>query len=67
MGSCNEQHARWYFEQEHKKCTPFYYTGCEGNDNNYRSLEECEQQCPSPIGKKNYNSWGHSRSPLDLE
>ena len=45
-GSCNETQARWGFNPEIRKCLPFYYSGCEGNDNNFNTVEECETMCP---------------------
>lgn len=32
------------------KCTPVYYTGCEGNLNNYRTEQECQTSCPEEKG-----------------
>jgi len=26
-------------------CEPFYYGGCEGNDNRFESAEQCEAEC----------------------
>ena len=26
-------------------CEPFYYGGCEGNDNSFESADECEAEC----------------------
>jgi len=30
---------------------PFYYTGCNGNKNNFESRDACESDCPPKIGK----------------
>ena len=36
-----------YFDNFEKRCMPFYYGGCEGNANNFDSLEDCQKSCPS--------------------
>lgn len=33
----------WAFEPG--GCAPFAYGGCEGNDNNFPTLEDCERAC----------------------
>ena len=31
-GPCHKGNIkRWYFDQEHQKCLPFFYHGCGGN------------------------------------
>lgn len=49
-GDCSEKHARWHFSEKDNKCMPFYFTGCGGNDNSFRSIEECESSCPQKVG-----------------
>lgn len=41
----------WYFNSADGTCGRFYYGGCHGNDNRYKSLEDCESACASKIGK----------------
>ncbi|XP_060995178.1 kunitz-type protease inhibitor 2 isoform X2 [Dama dama] len=50
-GPCRAAFPRWYFNAEKNSCDNFIYGGCRGNKNNYRSKEECMQQC---FGKQLY-------------
>ena len=36
---------RYYFDSADGTCKQFYFGGCEGNDNNFRSLETCQSRC----------------------
>lgn len=49
-GKCSAKLARWAFSKGDNKCVPFYYSGCEGNSNNYRTEDECEASCPAEKG-----------------
>ncbi|UYV83286.1 SPINT3 [Cordylochernes scorpioides] len=42
-GDCKGHFERYY----HKDgvCESFIYTGCKGNDNNFETKEECENNC----------------------
>uniref|UniRef100_A0A182PGJ0 Papilin n=1 Tax=Anopheles epiroticus TaxID=199890 RepID=A0A182PGJ0_9DIPT len=51
QGSCNAQQARWYFASDSQKCMPFYFTGCDGNGNQFVSRDECEDRCPPKVEK----------------
>uniref|UniRef100_A0A3Q3K3E9 BPTI/Kunitz inhibitor domain-containing protein n=1 Tax=Monopterus albus TaxID=43700 RepID=A0A3Q3K3E9_MONAL len=44
-GSCGRYTLRWYFNNQVQACRPFIYSGCEGNNNRFLHLEECEQVC----------------------
>ncbi|KAL6256089.1 hypothetical protein P5V15_013324, partial [Pogonomyrmex californicus] len=48
-GTCIEKQSRWYFDQSENRCMPFYYTGCNGNKNNFVSRDACESDCPPKI------------------
>lgn len=44
-GGCGHYSLRWYFSVRASACRPFIYSGCEGNDNRFLELEECEETC----------------------
>ncbi|XP_018562061.1 papilin [Anoplophora glabripennis] len=51
QGNCTEKLSRWYYDTPEKRCVPFYYSGCNGNQNNFDSKEACENDCPMDIVK----------------
>ncbi|XP_004687087.1 PREDICTED: WAP four-disulfide core domain protein 8 [Condylura cristata] len=44
-GNCDSKELRWYFDIETRSCKFFTYGGCNGNANNFFSLEDCEKAC----------------------
>ncbi|ODM94254.1 Kunitz-type serine protease inhibitor kalicludine-1 [Orchesella cincta] len=46
-GTCRAMHARFYYNSETKKCEKFNYGGCKKNQNNFKTMEECEKACAS--------------------
>ncbi|KAI5748262.1 hypothetical protein M8J77_023592 [Diaphorina citri] len=50
-GSCSNKISRWYFDQSQNRCMPFYFTGCDGNGNNFESRQACETSCPPRVAK----------------
>uniref|UniRef100_A0A915E9P5 BPTI/Kunitz inhibitor domain-containing protein n=1 Tax=Ditylenchus dipsaci TaxID=166011 RepID=A0A915E9P5_9BILA len=44
-GQCNEAHLRYFYDINNDHCRLFYYSGCNGNSNNFATLPECEQRC----------------------
>ncbi|KAI4462409.1 spondin [Holotrichia oblita] len=45
VGLCRSNVDRWHFNSIKGKCELFSYSGCEGNKNNFRTLEMCEHIC----------------------
>ncbi|KAF0312775.1 Papilin [Amphibalanus amphitrite] len=48
-GSCEDLLPRWYFDYGSSRCSPFYYTGCDGNVNNFVTESECQAACPEQL------------------
>ena len=44
-GLCFALISRYFFNTKTGKCEMFTYGGCGGNNNNYKTLQECTQQC----------------------
>ncbi|XP_015274868.1 PREDICTED: tissue factor pathway inhibitor [Gekko japonicus] len=53
-GPCKAIHSRYHFNIQTHQCELFDYGGCEGNENNFLTLEECQTMCivPDLPGKK---------------
>ncbi|MEM7245767.1 MAG: BPTI/Kunitz domain-containing protein [Acidobacteriota bacterium] len=54
-GPCDGVFPRFFFNAQSGRCESFVYGGCEGNDNNYETLEQCEAGCstcrlPADVG-----------------
>ena len=54
-GTCYNYTIRYFFDQQSQACTAFYYGGCEGNDNNFVSQEDCEAVCTDKIPEKGHD------------
>ncbi|XP_048244920.1 uncharacterized protein LOC124117390 isoform X3 [Haliotis rufescens] len=44
-GPCKAMMPRYFFNRTSEQCQRFTYGGCQGNNNNFNSLEECCSQC----------------------
>jgi spondin-1 len=44
-GSCTGRFKRYFFNYFMRNCEPFLYTGCDGNENNFITYNECMKTC----------------------
>ncbi|XP_035683938.1 mucin-5B-like isoform X1 [Branchiostoma floridae] len=44
-GPCEAIFPRWYFNSQTGQCEQFIYGGCDGNGNNFVTVEECQDTC----------------------
>ena len=44
-GLCKAYFPRYYYNYKTKACEEFIYGGCQGNQNNFETLEACEDKC----------------------
>merc|ERR1711920_521261 len=45
MGRCRARFDRFYYNSKTGDCEYFTYGGCEGNGNNFQTIQLCRQQC----------------------
>ncbi|XP_045899701.1 collagen alpha-6(VI) chain isoform X2 [Micropterus dolomieu] len=45
QGSCQNYTMMWFFDTKQNECSRFWYGGCGGNDNRFKTEEECENLC----------------------
>ncbi|GFS33930.1 kappaPI-actitoxin-Avd3d [Nephila pilipes] len=45
VGNCNNNIERYYYNVVEDKCEKFMYSGCNGNNNNFKTLQECAEKC----------------------
>uniref|UniRef100_A0A3Q4MY48 BPTI/Kunitz inhibitor domain-containing protein n=1 Tax=Neolamprologus brichardi TaxID=32507 RepID=A0A3Q4MY48_NEOBR len=44
-GPCRGLVSRFFFDSSSQECKQFYYGGCFGNANNFRTMAECQAKC----------------------
>ena len=44
-GPCFAYQTRFYYDSQEGECVSFTYGGCQGNQNNFATLEECRARC----------------------
>lgn len=49
IGDCKEFTERWYYDEADEECRAFLFGGCNGNANNFDSMDSCNQRCKSTV------------------
>lgn len=44
-GPCDTWKVRYYYDSSTRKCTEFWYGSCQGNGNNFMSMDACQREC----------------------
>ncbi|PRD26526.1 UNVERIFIED_CONTAM: Kunitz-type serine protease inhibitor taicotoxin [Trichonephila clavipes] len=44
-GPCRAAMPRFYYDSHSNKCEKFLYGGCQGNKNNFKTIEDCQETC----------------------
>nr|XP_040566886.1 papilin-like isoform X2 [Lepeophtheirus salmonis] len=52
-GHCYDKLWRYYYDSYSGKCIRFTYTGCGGNQNNFKTISECKSYCKNQYYKPN--------------
>lgn len=60
-GPCNKFIPRFAYDLKLNTCEPFQYGGCEGNLNNFNSLESCTEICCNE-----FKRWPHNGTYEDF-
>lgn len=48
-GPCDTWKVRFYYDSGTGKCTGFWYGSCQGNANNFVSMEACQRECGAVV------------------
>nr|B5KL40.1 RecName: Full=Kunitz-type serine protease inhibitor superbin-3; Flags: Precursor [Austrelaps superbus]ABV64402.1 superbin-3 precursor [Austrelaps superbus] len=44
-GSCKGNFQAFYYNPVQHQCLEFIYGGCDGNANNFKTIDECKRTC----------------------
>ncbi|XP_063001470.1 kunitz-type protease inhibitor 4-like [Elgaria multicarinata webbii] len=60
-GDCLALIPRWFYNWKTRRCEKFTYGGCHGNENNFKTFEECRRRCGAH-GEIRPGQCGHRRA-----
>ncbi|XP_049527513.1 papilin [Dermacentor silvarum] len=63
-GPCAGYFPRYYFNNVTKTCERFIYGGCQGNGNNFHTLEECNSTCWASLNQTSLGIIGAFEVPF---
>ena len=66
VGPCDEVVPRFFYNACTNQCELFDWGGCDGNANNFVTLEECAAACPSGVDIPAISDWGLALTALTL-
>ena len=61
-GPCEAAMQKYYYDSDAGYCKTFIYGGCEGNENNFDTAEQCVEACD----KKGSHVWQFFKNYFDL-
>lgn len=68
-GSCEEKIPKFYYDMAKDSCQPFNYSGCDGNQNNFESHNQCQALCGGSAmeleSSQNLNATQESQTKLN--
>lgn len=51
-GDCADYTAQWYWDTKDSRCRQFYYGGCGGNENRFKTEPDCQSRCQHHEGSQ---------------
>ena len=45
VGPCKALIEQYFYNSTSETCEEFFYGGCDGNENRFSSLKECQKKC----------------------
>nr|XP_056700923.1 LOW QUALITY PROTEIN: kunitz/BPTI-like toxin [Euleptes europaea] len=65
VGPCKAFTPRFFYNSHTQNCERFFYGGCQGNVNNFETLEKCQHTCENPAGVRITMTVMQSQTPLN--